>query len=647
MRRIIHFRFRSLSILAVAASLILTAGTESELSARIGAMPAPSSAGLVQATDIGYVGSFRVPTNADLNYDHSGHGLTYDPLRNSLFVSNYASRVSEISIPTPGNGTSLASLPTAALRQGPTDVLRGKRDLAGDMIGGLLVNGNSLTVSAYLLYDANHTATVSHFRVSTDFSNTTVAGPVEVGSPSKAGIVAGPMAHIPYGWQSLLGGPALTGLCCVSIISRSSYGPSATVFDPATITASTSVVPGTRVLYYPGAHPTLGDWNSSGTLWNSAASMAGMVWIDGTDSVLFFGRKGDNYCYGFGDVCGDPTSPHKGDHAYPYNYFVWAYDANDLLAVKNGQKQTWEVVPYATWSFNMPMATGHKILRGVAYDPSAQRIFLAEQKADGSQVLIRVLQLGVAPAPPSPSNAMPTVQASCSPCSAEIGQSVTLNALAADADGDALSYQWSGAGGTFTSPAAAVTTFTTLAEGPATVTVTVDDGHGGRSSAAVGVSFVNSATSSPTAPPSDGGGGGGTTTPTEPTPTEPAPTEPAPTEPTPTEPAPTEPEPEPEPEPVKDPDACLTPDPYALLGGGVCVGGVWYPPGFSIPKAPDDSKESDTTGGCVTADPYVLLGGGFCAGGKWHLKKPKRNGAGGGTVAWLSVARPQPAATRS
>ena len=102
-----------------------------------------------------------------------------------------------------------------------------------------------------------------------------------------------------------------------------------------------------------------------------------MVFPEGTRSVLFFGRHGlGKFCYGPGTTdqqlvgrptdggvdtwCHDPTSANKGTHAYPYHYYVWAYDANDLAAVKAGQKQPWEVKPYAVWPFSLPFGeTAH------------------------------------------------------------------------------------------------------------------------------------------------------------------------------------------------------------------------------------------------------------------------------------------------
>jgi len=86
----------------------------------------------------------------------------------------------------------------------------------------------------------------------------------------------------------------------------------------------------------------------------------------------------------------------KGDHAYPYAYYVWAYDAHDLVAVKMGTKQPWDVVPYAVWTLELPYAPGkgHHI-GGVAYDPASGRIFVSQQFADGDLPIVHVFTTDV------------------------------------------------------------------------------------------------------------------------------------------------------------------------------------------------------------------------------------------------------------
>jgi hypothetical protein len=58
---------------------------------------------------------------------------------------------------------------------------------------------------------------------------------------------------------------------------------------------------------------------------------------------------------------------------------VWAYDANALLAVKQGQKQPWEVKPYATWPLTLPF--GSPTIGGAAYDAITGTIYVSQQMA--------------------------------------------------------------------------------------------------------------------------------------------------------------------------------------------------------------------------------------------------------------------------
>src|SRR5205085_1804721 len=128
------------------------------------------------------------------------------------------------------------------------------------------------------------------------------------------------------------GGPVFNGQCCLAVVGRTSLGPALFTIDPAKIGAS-ETTPATALVYYPEANP-LSAWESTGTYYNGTTELHGVVMPAGTRSVLFFGRQGlGTFCYGSGDECHDPTDSSKGTHAYPYAYYVWAYDALDLAAV--------------------------------------------------------------------------------------------------------------------------------------------------------------------------------------------------------------------------------------------------------------------------------------------------------------------------
>ena len=139
----------------------------------------------------------------------------------------------------------------------------------------------------------------------------------------------------------------------------------------------------------PGSHPQF----------NGTTRIKGIAFPEGTDSVLFFGRTGIGpYCYGDADECGDPANPYRGEHAYPYRMYVWAYDAHDLEAARAGSLQPWQVEPYAVWDLGIDGTSefsGH-----AASNPATGRIFVSEVTGNGDLPLIHVFTTGLAqPAP--------------------------------------------------------------------------------------------------------------------------------------------------------------------------------------------------------------------------------------------------------
>ena len=348
---------------------------------------------LVTAKDLSYLGSFKVPVLPGDGLSYGGSALAFNSVNNSLYVVGhvYDQLTAELAIPQLGA--------TATVIQPLTDSVGGKLSSVapGDQvrIGGNLVYKNRLYVSAFDYYDGNGTQTLSHFSRPLTLSTNTVTGPYRVG-PMGAGFYDGYMSSIPSDWQARLGGPALTGNCCISVISRTSYGPAAFSFDPEKPSANAQAL-----VYYDSNHTTLGAYGASGShpLFNGTTSITGVFFPPGTASVLFFGSTGiGNYCYGESAACGDPLggSADKGDHAYPYKAYIWAYNASDLAAVRSGSRQPWEVTPYATWELNQFVnvspsdATG-----GAAYDPATGRLYLSQRSGDGDLPLIHVYKVNV------------------------------------------------------------------------------------------------------------------------------------------------------------------------------------------------------------------------------------------------------------
>jgi hypothetical protein len=415
---------------------------------RDSALAAPPDQPLIQQSDIVYQGAFRLPkgpfpdTTYDFQYVESG--FTYYPAHNSLFINNhiYDQKTAEISIPSQiTGGSNLNNLATAAILQNFADITEGNLgnigpggtyevDGLGHEMGGLMVYNNKLVGTSYGMYDGNTGAQAterSHFSHSLTVSQAgTFHGMYPVGT-FNPGYVAGYMTPVPQEWQSALGGPALTGLCCVSVTGRTSYGPDIFVFNPDDLGVKTPV-PSTPLVYYPQAHPTLGTWegNQVNLYYNMVTGAnRGMAFPTGSRSVLIFGRQGtgvpcygprttdpamdgqpipgggQNYCY---DVQYEWTGPHSKsnpDGSSTYKRWVWAYDANDLVTVKNGEKNPWDIKPYAVWELVSPFQGAN--IQGVGYDPATQRLYVSLTYVDGAQPVIAVYHINLSGTPqPAP-----------------------------------------------------------------------------------------------------------------------------------------------------------------------------------------------------------------------------------------------------
>jgi hypothetical protein len=94
--------------------------------------------------------------------------------------------------------------------------------------------------------------------------------------------------------------------------------------------------------------------------------------------------------------------------APPYQVQVWAYDLNDLSAVRAGRRAPWDVRPYAIWALTgnkhaapLPFFSSCMSVRGLAYDGATQRVWIAAQMADGELPVIHQFQLDLAAGRPA------------------------------------------------------------------------------------------------------------------------------------------------------------------------------------------------------------------------------------------------------
>jgi hypothetical protein len=358
------------------------------------------------SSNLQYVGAFRVPDGqfgAD-QYDTFGYGgtaLAFNPTDNSLFVvgHTYDQAIAEISIPSSiVNSSNINSLATASILQPfMSPLAKVTSSDPPNRIGGLAVVNGKLVGTGYVFYDAGTPAVTSHFVLSSlNLATASVGGLYQVGTQG-AGLVAGYMTPVPSEWQALFGDPYITGLANVPIISRTSSGPAAFGFDPSTL--GSGVAPDTPYLYYPLSN-VLGPYEGpADPLENDCSTTTGAVFVPGTSSVLFFGSTAASFAgYGVGTDWGDAGNNSKGTVALNGDYVsqVWAYNANDLLKVKNGTLQPWQVQPYDVWNFTVPNTSSADV-GGVAFDAATGRLYVSILGADNatfnSLPLIEVFQV--------------------------------------------------------------------------------------------------------------------------------------------------------------------------------------------------------------------------------------------------------------
>jgi hypothetical protein len=414
---------------------------------------------LAYQSNLQYIGGFRVPdgTFGSDMFNYAGSGLAFDPANNSLFLSGYQvdNAMGQISIPsTIVDSSNINNLATASVLQPLLQVLPripktsnlgdGSYDANGKgpiYIGGLMVVNGQLLGTEYVYYDNSGTTVVTHFRFdSLNLSTATVEGMFQVGNMG-AGMYDGYMTPVPANWQAALGATALTGNCCLSILGRTSFGPAVFGFNPSTLSSS-SPSSATPYVYYTQSNQAGGNQGPSyfDPLFDGNTTIQGVWFVPGTRSVLLFGSVGTNSQeYGEPSSFNDTNRTGKGYHSLDgdYAYQVWAYDANDFVAVEDGQMQPWQLQPYATWNLDFPQHNGTDYLGGVAFDPSTSRLYVTELGGD-TQVaysylpVVQVFQLTLSSAGASSGSAAAPLS---SPAVAQSNAVTTTAAIGAPGSG--------------------------------------------------------------------------------------------------------------------------------------------------------------------------------------------------------------------
>ena len=385
---------------------------------------------LLHKDNLKYIGAFRLPhgkiacdSGDHCFFAYGGRPIAVDASGNkgkgSLFIGShiYSQKIAEVTIPNLVNSNNLNDLNTAQILQSFFDITEGNRNnVMKDgarydqtvVPGGLLVYGDKLIGSVQTYYDPGNQY-LSHYVSSKNLSKVgDFAGMYKIGSAVGARFLAGYMDTIPLQWQEKLGGTAITGGGTIPITSATSVGPSAFAFNPSDL-GRINPVPANTLMYYSLKNP-LAAPTSTNPMFNLAAELRGVVFPDGSDSVLFFGRMGvGEYCYGIGTsdltlvgkstpgstthYCYDPAGSSKGHHAYPYKYQVWAYNAHDFIKVRKGGMNPWDVRPYEIWNFELPFQPKNAEIVGTSYDKKNRRLYISQACGDGDNPIVHVFEI--------------------------------------------------------------------------------------------------------------------------------------------------------------------------------------------------------------------------------------------------------------
>ena len=359
---------------------------------------------LVRLGDFQYVGGFRVPAQvygaSDVNYSEGPIG--YNAGNHSLFIVGHSHHqaLAEFGIPPLVKSSNLSELPMAgAPVQHFSPVLNrvaGGNPQILNRIGGMQVlpgpHGPELLVNAYEYYDgaSDNTQTTLVIRDGQNLATSPIDG---FYSFQGAAHTSGWISPVPPEWEAALGGALLTGHSSgIPIISRTSVGPSAFAFDPLAFVGGaspTSQVPTIRLLDFHlnnGLHDDLSNASGTNGLWTHLSRVTYGFIPPGTRTLVTLGYSGGHtsgVCYkctqNTGKVCGGFCTPDSNDN-YPY---YWFWDIKDLLAVKEGRMNSYDVRPYDYGKFPTPLP-GEQ-LGGGSFDPSTGLLYLTIQKGDNLQ----------------------------------------------------------------------------------------------------------------------------------------------------------------------------------------------------------------------------------------------------------------------
>lgn len=365
----------------------------------------PTNLPLVHLADFQYQGAFRLPDDtfgtSSLNYSQGP--VEYNPDNHSIFIVGHAhhQQIAEFAVPDLVASGHIPDLNMAGTPlQVFSDILgrvAGGNPQALDRVGGMAYirgpAGPELIVNAYEYYDApgDNSQTTAVVRTADILSASAIEGFFSF--QGGAGHTSGWISPIPPAWQNLLGGTHITGQSSgIPIISRCSVGPSAFAFNAMDMVDNPSVpdpVPTVKLLNFSLAqrlHDDLANASLENDVWTHLSRAIYGFIVPGSRTYATIGHSGGHasgVCYkctqNDGTLCGGYCPPDADD----YYHYYWLWDVNDLLAVKAGTMQSYDVRPYEYGVFPTPFDT--RTLGGGSFDPGTGKLYLTVQRVDTLQ----------------------------------------------------------------------------------------------------------------------------------------------------------------------------------------------------------------------------------------------------------------------
>ena len=389
----------------------------------------PPSGNVIPPENLTYLGAFRLPdASGGSNWEYSGHGLTYypqgdqaqnkDDFVGSLFGFGHDQQlqVSEISIPNPIISKNLDELNTATTLQPFADISDGlfvPEEMSIPRAGIAYLDERLYFNFGQHIQDFEP----SHGSANFDLNNLQVEGAYVFGNYTNY-ITNDYLFEIPAEWATALGGRFLA-----SGRAREGFwsgrGPGLFAYNPAIVEDGvlTDIAP--LLLYgtqQEGIPDIVSDESMAVNDYHEADHWWGGAWLRTGESaaVVFAGTKAlGNEWYGYANGavwehdCAEnnscpemPEWPYddRGFWAEDYQAQIIFYDPTQLVAVANGELESWQPQPYATLDLTeylfapeLDFANYKRDYIGaVAFDRERGLLYIIERLADEYKSVIHV-----------------------------------------------------------------------------------------------------------------------------------------------------------------------------------------------------------------------------------------------------------------